>query len=147
MKTCTISRAVNCTPPETNELYESFCDLDKKPIQTDNCSNANDCKKYQKYLVSTYNHSLLYTGVLSYTDWSTCSRKCGKGSQTRDPICLFASKKSIVLPIAYCDSSFIEPTSRECELKKCNYQLIQKWGKVKFSNRKIKRLRFICKDQ
>lgn len=104
--------------------------MDKKPPKTDECSDTNNCKKYQKYLVTTYNHSVLYTGVLSYTNWSICSLKCGKGSQTRDPICLLANKQSIVLPIAYCDTSFIESTFRDCELKKCSYQLIQKWGKV-----------------
>jgi len=45
-------------------------------------------------------------------------------------MCLFASKQSVVLPLSQCDTKAVESTFRECEVGKCEYKLIQKWGKV-----------------
>ena len=70
--------------------------------------------------------------------------KCGdselvKSSNTfnerREALCVFASKQSIVLPMSFCDQMEIESTVRECEVVgKCQYRLVQTWGKVRISN-------------
>ncbi len=129
-KACTIVREVKCISDSYTNMTEAFCDAANKPILTQQCADTKFCENSQKYLVSNYNHSLLYTGVLSYSDWSVCSVECGQGNQSRDVMCLLASKQSVVLPLSQCDTKAVESTLRECEVGKCEYKLIEKWGKV-----------------
>ncbi len=132
-KTCTVICDVKCIPERNISMTEAFCDSVSKPVYSQQCPDTKFCESYQKYLISNYNHSLLYMGVLSYTNWSACSAKCGRGNQSRDVLCLFASKHSIVLPISQCDTKSVESTFRECQIADCQFKLVKKWGKVRFN--------------
>jgi len=132
-KTCTVIRDVKCISERNISMTEVFCDSVSKPVYSQQCPDTKFCESYQKYLISNYNHSLLYMGVLSYTNWSACSAKCGRGNQSRDVLCLFASKHSIVLPISQCDTKSVESTFRECQIADCQFKLVKKWGKVRFN--------------
>ncbi len=132
MKTCTTVREVKCVLDNLTRVEDSLCTSTGRPVYTQQCNDSNDCRKYQKYLIGNYNHSLLYTGVLTYSNWSRCSAKCGPGNQTREPQCLLASKQSILLPISYCNTNKIETLMQNCHLVNCSYKLIQKWGRVSF---------------
>jgi hypothetical protein len=125
-----MSRTLKCILNNNTQLDDIQCSFAEKPIHIQQCNDSNDCRKYQKYLVGNYNHSLLYTGVINYSNWSKCSAKCGPGNQTREPLCLLASKQSILLPISYCNTENMEILSQRCQITECSYKLIQKWGRV-----------------
>jgi hypothetical protein len=135
LKECIMNRTLICTLENGTQVADSLCSLNEKPVSSQRCYDSNDCRKYQKYLVeSNYNHSLLYTGVLGYSNWSRCSAKCGPGIRSREPLCFLASKQSILLPISYCNTEKMETLTQQCHLTNCSYVLIQKWGRVKNLN-------------
>ncbi len=97
-----ITRPVECRNSNTGEVVsESLCDQSLRPSTTLTCSQ-NNC--------STYNW---VTG-----DYSTCSKTCGGGTQSRSLGCI-RSSDSIYVAHTLCDANSRPETQRECNTQAC----------------------------
>ncbi|RXG73852.1 ADAMTS-like protein 4 [Armadillidium vulgare] len=78
--------------------FENECDPAKRPKETGVC-NTQDCPPHWYF-----------------TDWTECSRKCGRGSQRRAVQCL----DSIQHPSLECSIAERPQTTRPCNTQPCN---------------------------
>ncbi|KAB7495013.1 ADAMTS-like protein 4 [Armadillidium nasatum] len=78
--------------------FENECDPAKRPKETGVC-NTQDCPPHWYF-----------------TDWTECSRKCGRGSQRRAVQCL----DSIQHPSLECSIGERPQTTRPCNTQPCN---------------------------
>lgn len=110
-------------------LPENNCNLHEKPIYLSECASRISCSRFANDII-LINEQTSSIGVLSYTNWSKCSVKCGLGFRTREAVCRLAKNTSIELPMRYCNGDSKEKLRMSCNLANCSYQIIEKWGKV-----------------
>lgn len=80
---------------------ESTCDKDVKPLDVQNCTGAaTDCK-----------------GKWFSGPWTSCSKKCGGGVQTRKVMCLL---NGVTVKDSQCSEDNIEFSSEECNKNACS---------------------------
>lgn len=145
-KTCTKVRTVVCAHENGTRLNENECIRNDKPNYIAECDSRASCKHYQNSIGGLSSHqmsnnsmtSVFSLGYVHYTQWSSCSSKCGPGWRSRRAICKSLSNDSQELDMRYCSGSSSsngggEPTRMACDVAQCFYKIIETWSQCSSS--------------
>ena len=151
--TCKMVRLVKCVLPNGTQMAELNCERAEKPSVIVECTDRSKCELNQMRILanrprtttsiqvrvnrlSAFNTQAIKStttpslGVLKYTSWSNCSSPCGDGVRTRQASCVSRDGRT-KLSMDLCGQLAREELNIKCNLAKCEYNLTEKWSKVR----------------
>lgn len=70
---------------------------------------------------------------IHFTQWSSCSSKCGPGWRTRRALCKSVTNDSVELDMRYCTKDTSEPLRIACDVAQCYYRVVETWSQCSSS--------------
>lgn len=101
------NRSVSCVSQDEVQVRDEYCTASERPIHSQICNNFACPVEWRP------------------SSWNSCSRKCGKGIQQREVLCIYGGK---VVHESYC-KNLIKPTyERECHGDYCGTWKTTSWS-------------------